>query len=135
MPVIACKLPHGLTIRHNDARVTLLGANYGEALANPSLNGTPNNNERRFNGFGLTDLSTTQLEVFTSFKNAVTFKNGKPADGKLRNPSPLFENGIILGPFKSVEEARQEINTIGSSITTGTEGLDPVKEKVEKAEF
>lgn len=132
MPVIACKLPAGLTIQHAGRSITLAGANIGEDLENVSRNGRPNDNGRRAHGFGLTEISAEDAEAFTDWANQVTYNNGKPADGKLSHPFPALENGSILGPFKSIDEARKEVASIAGSISTGFEGLDAEKEGVEE---
>lgn len=132
MPVLACKLPAGLQITHNGRTLVLAGANIGEDLENVSRNGRPNDNGRRAHGFGLTEISAEDAEAFTDWANQVTYKNGKPADGKLSEPFPVLENGSILGPFKSIDEARKEVASIASSISTGFEGLDAEKEGVEE---
>lgn len=132
--VIACKLPNGLIVRHNGQEITLKGANIGENLRNPSENGNPSDNRDRAYGYGLTELSDKQGEVFADWAKAVTFKNGNPADGKLSDPFPALENGSILGPFKSKDEAIKELTSIASAVTTGFEGLDPTAQKdIEKA--
>lgn len=132
--VIACKLPNGLVVRHAGEEITLKGANIGENLRNPSENGNPNDNRDRAYGYGLTELSDKQGEVFADWAKVVTFKNGNPTDGKLAEPYPALENGSILGPFKSKDEAIKEVTTLASSVSTGFEGLDPTAEKdIEKA--
>lgn len=134
MPVIACKLPAGLQIAHAGRTIVLAGANIGEDLENVSRNGRPNDNGRRAHGFGLTEISAEDAEAFTDWANQVTYKNGKPADGKLAEPYPALENGSILGPFKSLDEARKEVASIASSVSTGFEGLDAEAEGVEENE-
>lgn len=132
MPVIACKLPNGLLIDHNGSRITLAGANIGEDLENVSRNGRPNDNSRRSHGYGLSEISDKDAEAFTDWVNQVTYKNGKPADGKLADPFPALENGSILGPFKTLDEARKEVASLASSVLTGFEGLDAEKEGIEE---
>jgi hypothetical protein len=127
--VIACKLPNGLVIRHAGQEITLKGANIGENLRNPSENGNPNDNKDRAYGYGLTELSDKQAEVFADWAKAVTFRNGDPAAGKLAEPYPALESGAIMGPFKSRDEAIKELTTLAGSVSTGFEGLDPTNEK------
>lgn len=134
MPVIACKLPAGLTIRHHGASLTLVGANIGEDIENVSRNGSPNDNARRSHGFGLTEVTDSDAKLFADWANSVTYKNGKVADGKLAQPFVALENGSILGPFGSFEEARKECGDIASAIKTGFEGLEPEKEGIEDNE-
>lgn len=128
MPVIACKLPHGLTIQHNGEAITLVGANIGEDLEHVSRNGSPNDNAGRVHGFGLTTINDRQVAAFTDWSNIVTYTNGKPADGKLSDPFVALENGSILGPFKTMDDARKECAAVAGVVSTGFEGLDPNKE-------
>lgn len=125
MPVIACKLPAGIDIRHKNQRILLAGANIGEDLENPSKNDSPSDNRRRASGYGLTEITADQAAVFTDWCNQATYRDGDKAKGKLDNPFPALENGSILGPFKSFEEARKECDALASSIETGFEGADP----------
>lgn len=131
MPVIACKLPAGLRIDHNSRVITLVGANIGEDLENVSRNGRPNDNSQRIEGFGLTTVSNEDADAFTDWANQVTYKNGKPSDGKLAEPFAALENGSIQGPFKDEAEARKEVKSISSAVSTGFEGLDPEAEGIE----
>lgn len=127
--VYACNLPHGLEIHHHGQLVTLHGANIGEELDNPSKNGSPRDNRTRVYGFGLTELNDAQAEAFESWKTEVTTKDGKPlADGGF----PAFENGNILGPFKSRADAEKEVAALASIVQTGFEGVDPEAEKDKK---
>jgi len=126
--IIACKLPHGLTIVHKNKRMTLRGANIGEDLENVSRNGRPNDNVLRAAGFGLTYLDNDGVELFNDWSAAVTYKGGKKANGKLDFPFVALENGSILGPFESVDEARRECGDLSPAIKTGTEGLEPENE-------
>lgn len=126
MPFYACKLPHGLEVEHAGQTVVLLGANIGEELDNPSKNGEPRENRSRVYGFGLTELNERQTEAFEAWKTEVTTKDGKPLrDGGF----PAFENGLILGPFKSRADAEKECASIASIVTTGFEGVDPAAEE------
>lgn len=129
--VIACKLPAGLQIDHNGQMIVLVGANIGEDIENVSRNGSPSDNASRTHGYGLTTLNEAQTEAFNDWVNQVTYKDGKPASGKLAAPFAALENGSILGPFKNIEEARKECASIASAVTTGFEGLDAEAEGVE----
>lgn len=135
MPVIACKLPAGLTIRHKGAKLTLAGSNIGEDLENVSRNGRPGDNPRRAHGYGLTEVSEDDAKVFAEWSDAVTFKNGVRSDGKLAEPFPALENGSILGPFKTIDEARKECASLATAVSTGFEGLDPEKEGTKDVEI
>lgn len=132
MAVVACKLPAGLSIRHAGAVLTLAGSNIGEDLENVSRNGRQTDNARRVHGFGLTELNDADADVFTDWANKATYQNGSPSDGKLSAPFPALENGSILGPFKTLDEARRECAAMAGVIATGFEGLDPEKEGVEE---
>lgn len=134
MPFIACKLPSGLKIDHDGETIILLGANIGENLANASLNGSPADNASRTSGYGVSQVTDKQAEAFKNWADGVTYVNGVPGDGKLRNPFPALENGSILGPFKTREEANKECAAMAGLVKTGFEGLDPAAEGVETAE-
>jgi len=131
MAFIACKLPHGLTICHNATRIILLGANVGEDLENVSRNGSPSDNARRVSGFGVTELDAGKTETFVDWAASVTYVDGDRAKGKLTEPFQALDNGAILGPFKTFDEARKECAGLSAQIVTGVEGLNPEKEKVE----
>lgn len=130
MPFYACKLPHGLEVESNGQTILLHGANIGEELDNPSKNGSPRENRSRVYGFGLTELTDRQTEAFEAWKKEVTHdKAGNPLrDGGF----PAFENGLILGPFKSRGDAEKECGAVASIVTTGFEGVDPVEEENKK---
>lgn len=132
MPFIACKLPHGLRIQHQGKELLLVGGNIGEDLENVSRNGRPNDNEFRAHGYGLTEISEDDAKAFDDWKNAVTFKEGDKVKGKLADPFPALENGSILGPFKTKDEARKEAASLAAAVSTGFEGLDPEAEKIEE---
>ncbi len=134
MPVIACKLPAGLNVRHAGKSLVLVGANIGEDLENVSRNGRPSDNSSRCHGYGLTTISDADAALFADWANQVTYKNGTPADGKLAEPFVALENGSILGPFKSTDEARKECASLAGAVTTGFEGLDPEAEGIEENE-
>lgn len=129
MPFYACKLPHGLEVDHGGQTIVLHGANIGEELDALSKNGSPRENRSRVYGFGLTELNERQTEAFEAWKTEVTTKDGKPLPGG--GGFPAFENGLILGPFKSRAEAEKECQAVSSIVTTGFEGVDP--EEDEKA--
>lgn len=133
MTVVACKLPAGLEIHHNGRRIVLHGANIGEDLENVSRNGSPNDNQMRAFGYGLTELNPADTEAFQDWVGQVTFKDGKSGE-KLAEPFAALENGAIMGPFKDRGEAIKEIGTLHSSVLTGMEGLDPAKEGVQDSD-
>jgi len=124
MPFVACKLPAGLQIEHKGNILILLGANIGEDLASVSRNGRPNDNASRVAGYGLTELDNGKTETFEDWKNAVTYKDGKKEAGKLDHPFLALENHSIVGPFKTIDDARKECRALSGMIETGFEGLD-----------
>lgn len=128
MSVVACKLPAGLEVTHNGQTIVLVGSNIGEDLENVSRNGRPNDNERRVAGYGLTELDTAKTAAFEDWVNVVSYTNGKKEDGKLAHPFAALENGSIIGPFKTIDDARKECKLLSSSIETGFEGLDEEEE-------
>ena len=129
MSFYACKLPHGLEVETGGQTIVLHGANIGEELDNPSKNGSPRENRARVYGFGLTELNDRQTEAFEAWKLEVTTKDGKPIrDGGF----PAFENGLILGPFKSRAEAEKECAAVASIVTSGFEGVDPEEDEKSK---
>ncbi len=128
MPFYASKLPHGLEVDHAGKTVILAGANIGEELDNPSKNGSPRENRRRVYGFGLTELSEAQTETFEAWRKSVTLRDGV----KLPGGFPAFDNGSILGPFKSRSDAEKECGAISAIVQTGFEGVDPEKEAKKK---
>lgn len=128
MAIFACKLPHGLQISHGGKTIVLRGANIGESIALVSPNGLPADNADRSHGYGLTTVPDDHVEAFNDWANAVTYKNGKAADGKLQDPFAALENGSILGPFKTMTDARKECESMATAVKTGFEGLDAEKE-------
>lgn len=136
---VACKLPSGLQIDAHGQLIVLLGANIGEDIENVSKNGQPSDNARRTHGYGITELNDAQADAFEKWSHEVLYVGGVKAKGKLANPFPALDNGSILGPFDSIDDARAECASLASAVTTGFEGLDPTKEgtdtvKIEKAE-
>lgn len=128
MPFIACKLPAGLQIEHEGKTLVLVGGNIGEDLENVSRNGSPNDNENRVAGYGLTEVNVEQEATFVSWVNAVTYNDGKKENGKLTHPFAALENHSIVGPFKSKEDAKKECRALAGMVPTGFEGLDEKEE-------
>lgn len=129
---IACKLPHGLTIRHKGQEINLNGPNEGYDPTYLAPNGRVNDGEKRSGGFGLTELTGEKADAFNDWVNSVTYKNGKAAEGKLAEPFLALENGQIMS-FKDEKSARDETKTMSDAIVTGTEGIDPETDKQMKA--
>ena len=128
MPFYACKLPHGLHVDHQGTTIILHGGNIGEELDNPSKNGSPRENRQRVYGFGLTEVSDKQGEAFESWRTEVTTHEGQ----KIKDGFVAFENGSILGPFKSRADAEKECAAVYSIVQTGFEGVDPEVEAAKK---
>ena len=113
--VIACKLPHGLSIPVAAGRViNLNGPN--ESL----VNGDSPDNEQSAYGFGLTKLDGKDQEAYEKWAKSVTFKDD--GTSKLDEPFAAIENGALLS-FKSEAEARSELKGMASAITSGFEGI------------
>jgi hypothetical protein len=129
---IICKLPHGLTIKHNGQTINLNGANEGYDPEDLARNGVPRDGERRSGGFGLTELNADQSAAFEDWAAKVTYKDGDKAKGKLAEPHLAIENGMI-GSFKTESDARKEAKNLSDMILTGTEGIDPKTDKQMKA--
>lgn len=130
---VACKLPHGLSIRHNGRVLNLYGANEGYDPTFLAPNGRSNDTERKSGGFGLTELTGDDAAAFEDWANRVTYKDGKKENGKVAEPFGALESGSIL-MFKSEAEARKETKAMAEAITTGTEGIDPATDKQMKAD-
>jgi hypothetical protein len=115
--VVACKLPHGLSIPIAIGRViNLNGPNEG------SYNGLSNDDEKSSYGFGLTKLDDRDAGAYEQWAKSVTFKeDGKT---KLDEPFAAIENGALM-TFKTESEARSELKGMASAITSGFEGVDP----------
>lgn len=127
--VVACKLPQGLEITHNNRSILLRGQNVGFDADNPTVMGKFRGDA---NGFGLTTLEGPDADVFQEWVDEVTYKkdaSGKAAkaNGKLATPFLALENGSIQ-VFKSRADAEAETNMLGDSVTTGFEGIDPDKD-------
>lgn len=129
MSFYACKLPHGIHVEHNGTTIILAGGNIGEEIENPSKNGAPRENRQRVYGFGLTEISDTQTEAFEAWKKEVTMHNGQ----KVKDGFLAFDNGSILGPFKTRGDAEKECAAVASIVTTGFEGVDPEAEEAKKS--
>lgn len=125
MPFYASKLPTGLKVEHGGQTVILNGANIGEELDSVSKNGAPRENRMRVHGYGLTDMTPPQADAFEGWRKEVTLtKDGMKVVGGFQG----FENGSILGPFKSWSDAEKECSAMSGLVTTGFEGVDPEKE-------
>lgn len=132
MPFYACKLPHGLRVEANGKFVTLRGANTGTRLDLVDPNGIPVDNANRYHGYGITEISDDGVKTFTAWADSVTYNGGVKENGKVENPFPALENGSILGPFKTREDAQKEIRDVEGIVVTGFEGIDTEKEAKKK---
>lgn len=132
MPLfIACKLPHGLEITHNGRTIVLRGQNVGFDPDNPSPLGKMRGDA---NGFGITELKDpADADAFQAWCNAVTYRDGDKAKGKLPEPFAALENGSIQ-TFKSRNDAEAETNMLGDAVQSGFEGIDPATDKRMKAD-
>lgn len=134
MPLfVICKLPHGLTVKHNGQTINLNGANEGYDPTFLAPNGRTNDGEKRAGGFGITELTGDQAAAFDDWAAKVTYRDGKKEAGKLAEPNLALENGMILS-FKSEADARKEAKSLSAAITTGTEGIDPASDPQMKAD-
>lgn len=114
--VVACKLPHGLSISTGAGRaINLNGPNEG------MLNGQSNDNEQSAYGFGLTKLDGKDAEAYERWAKSVTFK--EDGTSKLDEPFAAIENGALM-TFKTEAEARSELKGMASAITSGFEGVE-----------
>jgi hypothetical protein len=127
MLVVACKLPHGLTIKHAGRTINLNGPNEGVDPLNPGPNRTRDDTATRSGGFGLTKLDDKDAEAFEAWTKAVTTR---PDGSKLPEAEafPALDNGSIL-MFGSLDEAREETTMLGESVKTGVEGIDPTSDR------
>lgn len=132
MSFVICKLPHGLSVRHNGQIINLNGANEGYDPTFLAPNGRATDGERKTGGFGITELKGEQEAAFDDWCNAVTYKEGDKAKGKLLEPNAAIENGLIVS-FKSESDARKEAKNLSGVVETGTEGIDPATDKQMKA--
>lgn len=105
--------------------ITLLGANIGENLQMPSLNGQPADGMARRYGYGITELSAQQADLYEKFRLMSCFVDGDEKKGKLNFPFLAFENGALLGPFATRSDLEKEVASLVGIVTTGFEGVDP----------
>lgn len=131
MPFIACKLPHGLSVRHEGKTLDLNGPNEGSDPLDPMKNGAQVDSGIASAGYGLTQVTDDQVALFNSWKKAMLFaSDGKT---KLNEPFVALENGSIMGPFGSIDEARAECQAMSDMVRTGFEGIDPATDPAMKA--
>lgn len=125
--VVACKLPHGLTIKHNGQTINLNGTNAGSSPLNPLVNGGMSDGKLVSADYGLTELTDDQAKAFAEWSDWAQYKHkdGVPvkAAGLLDEPFLPLVNGAIL-TFKSMDEARKETSQLSADVVTGYEGLD-----------
>lgn len=125
--VVACKLPHGLSISHQGETIVLAGAN----------DGVDAEMRHRDDRFALTELTDAQSDAFLAWTNEATYKRDKAGkavkeNGKLDEPFLAIENGSIMW-FKNRDDAKKEMGALVTSIQTGVEAIDPASDKEMKA--
>lgn len=123
MAIIACKLPHGLTIKHQGHTININGTNADFNPLAPSANGAIGESPNLSAGFGLTTLSDEQAAVFEDFRNKALYVEGQESKGKLEEAFPPFLNGSIE-IYKSMSDARKESAAITDDVNSGFDGLD-----------
>lgn len=111
---VGCKLPHGLTIDHNDQVITLNGSNIGYDADNPWKNGVAPDSALRANGVGLTQLEGAQADAF---------KDWFELSGKGHGP---VKAGFIF-IANNANDARKETQLLEDE-KTGLDGIDPGKD-------
>ncbi len=121
--IVACKLPHGLTINHAGQIINLNGSNADFNPEAPAGNGVIVDNAVISGGFGLTTLDDKQAEAFADWCNRAQFKDGDKANGLLDEPFLPLTNGAIQS-YKSESDARKDTRAVTSSVSTGFDGLD-----------
>jgi hypothetical protein len=121
--IVACKLPHGLSINHNGQTINVNGVNAAHDPLNPAANGALLDGSAMSAGFGLTTLNDAQAEAFEDWSNKALYVDGDKAKGKVAEPFPPLANGSLL-TFKNDAEARKETAAITTDVQTGFDGLD-----------
>jgi hypothetical protein len=111
---VGCKLPHGLTIDHNDQVIHLNGANVGYDADNPWKNSLPPDSPLRANGVGLTQLEGAQADAFKAWFDLT---------GKGHGP---VKSGFIFFAEREAE-VRKETQLLEDE-KSGLEGIDPSKD-------
>lgn len=112
---VGCKLPHGLTVEHNNLAITLNGANVGYNADAPWANGAAPDSFERSNGVGLTEI--------TDPKKQEAFKEWFAISGKGHGP---VKSGLIFIVDKRAD-AEKETQLLEDE-ATGLDGLDPSKD-------
>ncbi len=123
MPIIACKLPHGLTITHQGRTININGSNVNFDALSPDKNGALADGTGLSAGFGLTTLSDQDAAVFEDWSNRALYKDGEKAKGLLEEPFQPLLNGVIK-PYKSEGDARKDTSATTTDVATGFDGLD-----------
>lgn len=131
--IVACKLPHGLTVTHNGQIINILGANADLNPLNPAANGALGDGAIMSGGFGLTTLNDDQSAAFEDWCNKALYVEGDKSKGLLAEPFAPLKNGS-LETFKSVADARKETSSITTDVSTGFDGLDGDAEIKQAAE-
>lgn len=121
--IVACKLPHGLSITHNGQTININGANVQFDPLNPYANGALRDGANLAGGFGLTTLTDEQGAAFEDWSNKALYVNGEKSDGYLPEPFPPLRNGS-LEIYGSMADARKESEAVTTDVATGFDGLD-----------
>ena len=121
--IVACKLPHGLSITHNGLTINLNGANVQFDPLNPYANGSLREGASLSAGFGLTTLTDEQGAAFQDWADKALYVNGAKLDGYLAEPFPPLRNGA-LEIYGSMADARKDTNAVSTDVSTGFDGLD-----------
>jgi hypothetical protein len=126
MPVIACKLPHGLSVTHNGRTLNINGTNADADPLVPGFNGVAADSPSTIAGYGLTTLSDDDMGVFEDWRLHALYKqrDGKPIRdaGLLEEPFLPLTNDTILS-FKDDATARRELRVKAGTVT-GFDGID-----------
>lgn len=121
--IVACKLPHGLTVNHNGQTININGVNAAHDPLNPAANGALLDGSLMSAGYGLTTLNDAQAEAFEDWSNKALYVDGEKAKGKVAEPFPPLANGA-LRVYKSDADARKDTASITTDVATGFDGLD-----------
>jgi hypothetical protein len=121
--IVACKLPHGLTINHNGQTINLNGSNSGSDPLDPLKNGTLGDNSIVSAGYGLTTLDDKAAEAFADWSNKALYKDGVKDNGPLDEQFLPLANGSIL-TYKNEADARKDTASISPAVSNGLDGLD-----------
>lgn len=124
--IVACKLPHGLTVRHAGQVININGANVNHNDLAPAPNGQLADGPDLSAGYGLTTLNGAAEEAFNDWCARAQFKldaSGNPTKEPLDEPFVPLVNGTLKA-YKSEADARKDTSSISTGVSTGMDGLD-----------